>query len=211
MEYAFKQMDQCMEQMNSDYRSTWKDSKYCNSYNDWDRRSNNDFDRRSNESEFHNTLKNGEFFEKWHYQDQRLWRLEHCFMQMAHRMNFPEMETQMQSAMNHHDSMFSRNSSWMNNRNKAMCNDYMFSKMGSYGCGNNYGSGNYNSFNMPSDMNHMNVAPPSGGRRNPSRPAFANRYSNHSNSMYSKNNSMYDDFENHSRNKRFGNYSSGMR
>merc|ERR1712176_1361568 len=114
-------MDQCMEQMNSDYRSAWKDSKCFNSYNDWD--------RRSNEAEFHNTLKNGEFFEKWHYQDQRLWRLENYFMQMAQLMNFPEMESQMQSAMNQHESMFSRSGSWMNSNNNGFGNS-MFSKMG---------------------------------------------------------------------------------
>jgi len=188
MEYAFKNMDQCMEQMNSDYRSTWKDSKCfnsCNSYNSY-----NDWDRRSNEAEFHQTLKNGEFFEKWHYQDQRVWRLEHFCMEMAKRMNFMEMETQMQSAMNNHNSMLSTGGSWMNSNSRGMGNDFMSSKMGN--CGNNYGSwGNCNSYNMPNDMNNKNnwsIAPPSGGRRNPSRPAFANRYNN-----------------------RFGNCSNGMR
>merc|ERR1719310_1767746 len=123
--------------MNSDYRSVWKDSKGFNSQACMPYNSNNhnDWDRRSNEAEFHNTLKNGEFFEKWHYQDQRLWRLENYFMQMAQRMNFPEMESQMQSAMNNHDCMFSRTSSWMGNSNKSM-----WSIMGSYGGGKNYGA-----------------------------------------------------------------------
>merc|ERR1711988_1758557 len=206
MEFAFKHMDQCMEEMNSDYRSVWKDSNHfnsCTSYN-----SGNDWDRRSNETEFHRTLKNGEFFEKWHYQDQRTWRLEHFCMEMAKLMNFTEMETQMQSAMNNHDSMFSTSESWMNSNRKGMGNDYMSSKMGSYGCGNNYGSGG----NFSNNMSNWSISPPSGGRRNPSRPAFANRYNNYSNGMYSKNRSMYDDdaysrFDNHSRNNRFGNYS----
>merc|ERR1712187_371195 len=72
----------------------------------------------------------------------------------------------------------------------------MFNEKGCYG--NNHGSGHYNAYNTSSDMNNMNncsIAPPSGDRRNPSRPACANRYNNFSNGMYSKN----------------GNYPSGTR
>jgi hypothetical protein len=220
MEYAFKHMDQCMEEMNSDYRSAWKESKGFHSYNDWD--------RRSNEADFRTTLKNGEFFEKWHYQDQRVWKLEHYFMEMAKRMNFMELETQMQAAMNNHNSMYTGNASWMNNNQKAMGNDFnTFSKMGHYGNGNNHGSGNYNNYNMSSDMNNMSmsIAPPSGGRRNPSRPAFANLYNNnnrsgnYSSGMHgSKFGAMYDDgfsgmsnrFDNYSGGDRFGNQYGGM-
>jgi len=97
--------------------------------------------------------------------------------------------------------MFSMGQSWMNNNGnyKALGTDYMFSKRGSYS--NNCGSGNYN--NMSSDMNNMNnwsIVPPSGDRRGPSRPAFANRYSNYSNGIYSQNGNYSN-----------GNYSNGMR
>merc|ERR1712151_1372112 len=89
-----------------------KDSKCFNSHDDWN--------RHSNEAEFHNTLKNGEFFEKWHYQDQRLWRLEQCCMEMANRMNFSDMEMQMDSWMNSHErnwnSMSGMRISWMESK-----------------------------------------------------------------------------------------------
>merc|ERR1719240_1149110 len=158
MEYAFKHMDQCMEEMNSDYRSAWKGSnRFSSGF-----RAHNGFDGCSNEAEFCHTLKNGEFFEKWHYQDQRMWRLEQSFMEMAGRMNFPELETQMQSAMQNNEAMLSMSQSWMGKYGnyKGIGNNYMFSKNGSYG--NNYGFGNSNSYNMSNSMNNWNIMPPSG-------------------------------------------------
>merc|ERR1712187_572884 len=116
MEYAFKQMDQCMEKMNSDYQSVWKDNIFFKSgnYNDWE--------RCSNEMEFHQTLKNGEFFRAWHYQDQRLWKIEQFCSEMAKRMDFMDMDMQMQSSMKSHDMMFSNRSSWMTSNRKAIGN-----------------------------------------------------------------------------------------
>merc|ERR1712176_291514 len=112
----------------------------------------------------------------------------------------------MQSAMNNHDSMFSMCQSWMNSNSnyKSIGNDYK-------------------SYNMSSDANNnnMSVVPPSGDRRNPSRPAFANRYAkdgNYSSGMRgSKDGAMYDDgfsgmhnrYDNSSFGDRFGS-SSGM-
>merc|ERR1712187_762161 len=107
----------------------------------------------------------------------------------------------------------------------------MFNEKGCYG--NNHGSGHYNAYNTSSDMNNMNncsIAPPSGDRRNPSRPAFANRNRNFSNGMYSKNGNyssgpngskpcaVYDDgfpgtsnrYDKSSFGNRFGNNSGGM-
>merc|ERR1712048_723466 len=111
-------------------RGVWKDNKFGNNYNDWDLSSRkfgsnyngsnygdshmmgNDY----NEMQFRNTLKDGEFFEKWHYQDQRIWKLEQWYMEMAKRMNFSDMEMQMNSWMNSHDSMFGMRSSWMDSK-----------------------------------------------------------------------------------------------
>merc|ERR1719277_969722 len=112
----------------------------------------------SYEMEFHNTLKNGEFFERWHYMEQRMWKMEQFFMEMAQRMNFSDMEMQMNNWMNSHDSMFRMSSSWMNNMNgmgkfgNNMFGNNNFSKMGNYGFGND---------SCFSDGNNFKITPPS--------------------------------------------------
>merc|ERR1711879_1089305 len=142
-----------------------------------------------NDMQFRNTLKDGEFFEKWHYQDQRLWKLEHWFMEMAKRMNFSDMEMQVNQWMNSHDSMQAMRgmrSSWMDNKNRhgqfggnfnfGNFGNNSFSKFGSYGSGNNYD--NFN--NYGSNWKNVQIAPPSGCRDHPSRPQFANRFNSFS-------------------------------
>merc|ERR1712048_1475071 len=128
IENAFKQM----ENMHPDFmRGAWKDNRFGNNFSDCDmgrrqfgnnyddmdmgRRmhgsSYNDFDMGNHqfgnsnyEMQFRNTLQEGEFFEKWHYQDQRIWKLEQCFKEMAQRMNFSDMEMQMNSWMSSHEN-----------------------------------------------------------------------------------------------------------
>merc|ERR1711953_1594406 len=78
-------------------------NKFGNNYNDCDM-GNHQFGNSNYEMQFRNTLQEGEFFEKWHYQDQRIWKLEQCFKEMAQRMNFSDMEMQINSWMSSHEN-----------------------------------------------------------------------------------------------------------
>jgi hypothetical protein len=226
LEHAFKNMDRCMENMNSEYRSTWKyGNHYGNNGNNYGGCSDfqmghyrgfgnfngSNFGRYNggnggvHEMEFHQTLRNGEFFERWHYMDQRMWKMEQFFKEMAQRMNFSDLEMQMNQWMNNHDSMFRMSSSWMNSNG--------MSNFGNFGSNNMFSKGlNYDSVGDSSFSNGSTwkVSPPSGPRNNSSRPNFANRYSNYSGGMNSFNfkpGAMYDDGM---CGNRFNTYSSGI-
>merc|ERR1719387_3397307 len=81
---------------------------------------NSRFNESPNEMQFRDTLRDGEFFDKWHYQDQRIWKLEQWFCEMSQRMGFSDMEMQVNSWMNRHEndwnSMSGTRQSWMDSK-----------------------------------------------------------------------------------------------